>query len=124
MKRLVLICGLVLAVLPSAAQTAGAMGEPRIAALQIALHARGLYGGTIDGLWGPATATSVRRLQQRAGISVTGAAGARTRRALGDYGRPAVGRRELRVGDLGWDVSVTQFRLAWHGFPSGPMDGM
>ena len=23
----------------------------------------------------------------------------------------------------GWDVAALQFRLAWHGFPSGPLDG-
>ncbi|MDQ3857603.1 MAG: peptidoglycan DD-metalloendopeptidase family protein [Actinomycetota bacterium] len=123
MKRVVLISALALTVFPLAAERAGAMGEPRIAALQIGLHARGLYGATIDGLWGPATASAVRRLQRHAGISVNGIPGPRTRRALGGYGRPAVGRRVIRVGQLGWDVSVTQFQLAWHGFPSGSLDG-
>lgn len=124
MKRLFLTCGVLLAILAFAAGTASAAGKARIAALQIGLDAKGLYGGTIDGLWGPATARAVRRLQRRAGIAVDGIPGPRTRRALGRYGRPDVGRRQLRPGHVGWDVSVTQFRLAWHGFPSGPLDGV
>jgi murein DD-endopeptidase MepM/ murein hydrolase activator NlpD len=122
-KRILLICGLVLVAIAASAGTASSMGKPRVAALQIGLSARGLYAGTIDGVWGPGTASAVRRLQQRAGLAVDGVAGPRTRRALGRYGRPDVGRRVLRSGHVGWDVSVTQFLLAWHGFPSGPMDG-
>jgi hypothetical protein len=34
-----------------------------------------------------------------------------TRRALGRLGRPSFGRRTLRRGAVGWDVSVTQFLL-------------
>jgi hypothetical protein len=26
-------------------------------------------------------------------------------------------------GAFGWDVARLQFQLAWHGFPSGTMDG-
>jgi murein DD-endopeptidase MepM/ murein hydrolase activator NlpD len=29
----------------------------------------------------------------------------------------------MSLGDSGWDVAAAQFRLAWRGFPSGPMDG-
>ena len=29
----------------------------------------------------------------------------------------------MRSGHVGWDVSQLQFLLAWHGFPSGPLDG-
>ena len=59
------------------------MGKPRVAALQIGLQAKGLYGGTIDGHYGPATEQAVRRLQRRAGLSVDGVAGPRTHRVLG-----------------------------------------
>ena len=46
-----------------------------------------------------------------------------TRRALDRLGRPDLRRRPLRVGRVGWDVSQLQFVLAWHGFPSGTIDG-
>ena len=52
-----------------------------------------------------------------------GIAGPRTRRALGDLGRPELGARPLSIGTRGWDVAELQFKLAWHGFPSGPFDG-
>ena len=123
MKRSVLTCGLVLLVLTLAAGSAAAMGKPRVAALQIGLQAKGLYGGTIDGIMGPATSRALRRLQRRAGIGVDGVFGPESRRALGRFGRPNVGRRVLQPGHVGWDVSVTQFLLGWHGFPSGAIDG-
>jgi len=123
MRRTVISLGLVLAVAVSAAAPASGMGKPRIAALQIGLQAKGLYGGTIDGRYGTATERAVRRLQRRAGLSVDGVAGAQTRQALGRYGRHEFGSRALREGHVGWDVSITQFRLAWRGFPSGTLDG-
>jgi murein DD-endopeptidase MepM/ murein hydrolase activator NlpD len=102
---------------------ADAMGGSRTAALQIGLQAKGLYGGTIDGLWGPGTERGVRRLQRRAGIAVDGVVGPATKRALGRYGRPGLGSRLVSAGRVGWDVSRIQFLLAWHGFPSGTLDG-
>ncbi len=94
-----------------------------MAALQIALAHKGLYRGTIDGHWGRGTEAAVRRLQRNARIGVDGVPGPRTRRALGKLGRHSYGSRMLVAGRVGWDVSQTQFLLAWHGFPSGPMDG-
>jgi len=122
-KRSTLICGLTLFVALSAPTAAFGMGKPRVAALQIGLQAKGLYAGTIDGAWGPGTDRAVRRLQRRARIQVDGVAGRRTRYALGRYGRHRYGSRILRPGLVGWDVSQTQFLLAWHGFPSGSLDG-
>jgi peptidase M23-like protein/putative peptidoglycan binding protein len=104
------------------AASAGA-GNPNVAALQVALRARGLYSGTIDGVRGPGTTTAVRRFQRRAHIAVDGVPGRQTRRALGRYGRHSFGTRLLRMGKTGWDVSALQFALAAHGFPSGPFDG-
>jgi murein DD-endopeptidase MepM/ murein hydrolase activator NlpD len=103
---------------------AAAVGDARTAALQVALRAQGLYRGTIDGVQGPGTTRAIRRLQRRARLVVDGVAGPRTLRALGRLGRPALGRRPLRLGRVGRDVAELQFKLAEHGFPSGAFDGV
>lgn len=100
-----------------------ARGRARVAALQVALRANGVYGGDVDGYRGPLTRAAVRRFQGRHGLAVDGIAGRHTRRALGRLGRHALGRRLLHTGRVGWDVSALQFLLAWHGFPNGTMDG-
>jgi murein DD-endopeptidase MepM/ murein hydrolase activator NlpD len=99
------------------------MGSSRMAAIQIGLRARGLYAGTIDGIRGPLTVEGIHRLQRRARLPADGVVGRSTRRALGRHGRPLVGSRVVTVGAVGWDVSQLQFLLAWHGFPSGSLDG-
>jgi murein DD-endopeptidase MepM/ murein hydrolase activator NlpD len=106
-----------------AAPAAAAVGKPNVAALQVALRARGLYVGTIDGLAGPSTTVGLRRFQRRARITVDGVAGPQTRRALGRYARHRFGTRLLNMGKSGWDVAALQFALATHGFPSGTFDG-
>ena len=123
MKRTVVICGLITLLALAAAAQAQAMGKPRVAALQIGLTAKDVYHGTIDGYWGPSTERAVRLLQRRAQIGVDGVLGPRTRRALGRWGRHPYASRLLQPGLVGWDVSATQFLLAWHGFPSGRLDG-
>lgn len=105
---------------PSAARAAG---SAEVAALQVALSARSLYSGTIDGYNGPATRAAVARFQRRARLTVDGVAGPLTRRALGRLGRHRLGSRSIGPSDVGWDVSALQFRLAWRGFPSGDFDG-
>jgi hypothetical protein len=102
--------------------TAAARVDPQVAGLQVALRAYGLYGGAIDGIAGPRTTRGVERFQQRAGLRVDGRAGPATRRALGPLGRPLFGRRTLRRGSFGWDVSVLQFLLARRG-ALVPVDG-
>ncbi|HEX8854450.1 MAG TPA: peptidoglycan-binding protein, partial [Thermoleophilaceae bacterium] len=96
---------------------------PRTAALQVALTGLHLYRGSIDGIAGPATRRAVRRLQRRRHLAVDGVAGPRTRRALGWRGRPDLGRRQLRRGRRGWDVSELQFLLRRRGFSPGSIDG-
>jgi murein DD-endopeptidase MepM/ murein hydrolase activator NlpD len=122
-------CGLRLAIvllvllalsLPSRAAASRNAG---VAALQVALHTRGLYAGSIDGLEGPATRAAVKRFQRRAGLAADGVAGPNTRKALGRYGRHVLGSRPLARGARGWDVAALQFLLAWHGFPSATIDG-
>lgn len=104
--------------------SAFASGSPDVAALQVGLRARGLYGGTVDGVLGPGTKGALRRFQRSAGLVADGVPGPRTRKALGRYGRRApLGGRELALGSRGWDVAALQFALAWHGFPSATFDG-
>jgi soluble lytic murein transglycosylase-like protein len=55
-------------------------------------------------------------------LHVDGKAGRATRRALGPLGRPLFGKRTLRRGSFGWDVSVLQFLLARRG-ALVPIDG-
>jgi peptidoglycan hydrolase-like protein with peptidoglycan-binding domain len=118
-----LVLGLVIAALVVPASARGVVGSPAIAALQVGLRSHGLYRGAIDGIPGPRTREAVRVLQQRAQIPVDGVPGPRTRRALGRFGRHPFGSRTLRKGARGWDVAALQFKLAWHGFASGVLDG-
>jgi lysozyme family protein len=105
------------------AAPAGARGRANVAALQVALGAVHLYGGTVDGYYGPGTRRGVRRFQRRKRLIVDGVVGSQTRRALGRRGRPGFGSRTIRPGARGWDVAALQFLLAWQGFPSGSFDG-
>src|ERR671934_572440 len=95
--------------------TAAAGVNPQTAGLQVALRAYGLYSGPIDGIAGPATVRGTKAFQRRKHLPVDGLAGPRTRQALGPLGRPLFGRRTLRRGMIGWDVSVLQFMLARRG---------
>lgn len=114
---------LIAALVPVPAAAAGVSRDAGVAALQVALHARGLYAGSIDGLDGPETANAVARFQRRAGLRPDGVPGRATRQALGRYGRHLLGSRPLARGATGWDVAALQFVLAWHGFPSETFDG-
>ena len=91
-------------VAPASAQT---MGSPRLAAVQVALRAKHLYAGTVDGLPGPQTTTALHR----SGLALDALAG------------PDLGSRPLGPGAVGGDVSQLQFLLAWHGFPNSTIDG-
>ncbi len=95
----------------------------RVAALQVALRAHGVYSGPVDGVTGPGTRAGVRRIQRRHRLVVDGIVGPRTRRALGRQGRHAYGSRPMRSGHRGWDVAALQFSLETRGFPNGGVDG-
>lgn len=89
-----------------------------MAALQVALRARGLYRADVDGLVGKRTLAALRQLP---GASTPLAP--TTRAALGPFAAHPLGSRPLALRCLGWDVAALQFLLAWHGFPSGRIDG-
>jgi peptidoglycan hydrolase-like protein with peptidoglycan-binding domain len=106
------------------AEPATAITNPQVPGLQVALKAKGLYTGEVDGIAGPLTARAVRRFQRRAGLVVDGIPGPLTRRALGRLGRPLFGKRMLiHRGMLGWDVAVLEFFLARRGVSPGRVDG-
>jgi peptidoglycan hydrolase-like protein with peptidoglycan-binding domain len=92
--------------------------------LQVALKARGLYHGPIDGIAGPMTRRGIRVFQKRNGLVVDGIPGPRTRAKLGRLGRPLFGSRPMRRRMVGWDVSVLQFLLARRGVAVGGIDGV
>jgi murein DD-endopeptidase MepM/ murein hydrolase activator NlpD len=94
---------------------AAATGDEAVAALQVALHKKRLYAGSVDGVLGPETARAIRRLQRRARLPVDGVVGPRTRAALGRWGRHPLGSRVPAANAVGWDVAALQFLLAWHG---------
>jgi len=119
--RLTVVLVVLVALLPS---PAGASRDAGVAALQVALRARGLYAGSIDGLKGPLTSAATKRFQRQAGLAPSGLIGTNTREALGRYGRHVLGGRLLARGARGWDVAALQFLLAWHGFPSMTIDGV
>ncbi len=100
-----------------------AVGSPQVAAVQVALRARHLYAGTVDGVVGPATRSAILVAQRRAGLVPDGAVGPQTLAVLGPLAGPTLGTRTLAPGAVGGDVVELQFLLAWHGFPSGMFDG-
>jgi Peptidase family M23/Putative peptidoglycan binding domain len=100
-----------------------AVGNPDVAALQVALRAADAYAGPVDGWRGHETHEALVAFQKAAGLEPDGIVGPRTRMAFGALGQGELGARRLAVGSRGWDVAELQFRLAWHGFPSGPFDG-
>ena len=120
--RLTVVLLVLVALLPPPAVAASR--DAGVAALQVALRARGLYAGSIDGLQGPLTSAATRSFQRRAGLAPSGVAGTSTREALGRYGRHVLGSRLLARGTRGWDVAALQFLLARHGFPSATIDGV
>ncbi|HZE28538.1 MAG TPA: peptidoglycan DD-metalloendopeptidase family protein [Gaiellaceae bacterium] len=119
--RLIALPLLLVALLAAPAATAGR--DAGLAALQVALQSRGLYWGAIDGVKGPGTTAAIKRFQLRVGLTPDGVPGAKTRTALGRYGKHVLGSRPLTRGTRGWDVAALQFLLAWHGFPSATIDG-
>src|ERR1044072_5402245 len=90
--RLTVVLVVLVALLPS---PAGASRDAAVAALQVALRARGLYAGSIDGLKGPLTSAATKRFQRQAGLAPSGLIGTNTREALGRYGRHVLGGRLL-----------------------------
>jgi Transglycosylase SLT domain/Putative peptidoglycan binding domain len=113
----------VLVALTAAAPAHGVL-DAGVAGAQVALRSHGLYRGPIDGVRGPQMNRAVRAFQRREGLRVDGVVGPRTRAHMGRLGRPDFGRRLIRRGMVGWDVSVLQFRLSRRGARVRGIDGI
>jgi murein DD-endopeptidase MepM/ murein hydrolase activator NlpD len=123
--RLVRRIGALALVLIAFVAPAAADASPaKVAALQSALQAAGLYHGFVDGIEGPLTRRAILTLQRRRGIAVDGIFGPQTRRALGWRGRPGLGSRAMSYGDKGWDVAALQYLLQRAGNGAGRADGL
>jgi len=116
--RVRIVCGAAFALALALPAVARPAGDADVAALQVGLAAHRLYTGNVDGVAGPATLAGVGKLP-----GATTPLAAATREALGRFGKHTLGSRPLVVGTSGWDVASLQFLLAWHGFPSGTLDG-
>jgi hypothetical protein len=106
-----------------AASPAHAAGRPAVAGLQVTLRHHDVYRGPVDGVLGPGTTAAVVRFQRSHGLRPDGVVGPATRRAFGRFASHRFGSRRLAPAMTGWDVAELQFALAWHGFPSGAIDG-
>ena len=122
MRRIIVIVVAVVAALGIAGPAVAAQSA-KVAALQVALRANGLYKGEVDGISGPMTRGALLRFQRQNGIRVTGKVGFLTRCKLGALGKPLLGQRQLVRGRVGWDVASLEFRLRRFGLPAGKVDG-
>ena len=120
--RPVLILVLLLVLAPAASAHPGSVLVPKqvgradLASVQAALSERNLYRGAVDGMQSADTRDALSQFQLTASLPATGLLTPETRKALDADATPAT----LTVGARGLRVASLQFRLAWHGFPSGP----
>jgi peptidoglycan hydrolase-like protein with peptidoglycan-binding domain len=121
--RRIIVIAVAAAIALAVAGPAVAAQSAKIAALQVALRAKGLYRGEVDGISGPMTRTALISFQRRNGIRATGKVGYLTRCRLGRLGMPLLGQRELAGGRIGWDVASLEFRLRRFGLPAAKLDG-
>ena len=122
MRRTVVIALATAAALALAGPAVAAQSA-KVAALQVALRSKGVYGGAVDGISGPKTRAALLAFQRKHGIRATGKVGYATRCKLGALGTPLLGQRELRRGRVGWDVASLEFRLRRFGLSPRRVDG-
>lgn len=122
MRRFFAIAATFAAALAVAGPAAAATSS-NIAALQVALRAHGHYAAPVDGVKGPLTLSALETFQGHLGVKASGRIEKTTRSALGPLGRPMLGKRELAIGAIGWDVSVLEFKLVAFGLPLKAVDG-
>lgn len=137
MKRLsfaVIVCCLSA---PALAQTptlgySQELSPTSIQAVQQGLARAGAYGGRVDGVWGPDSATALERYQQTHQLQVTGQMNAATAAALGVDPSSLLGDVRTTASQTGprgemlrpESVRALQNRLRELGFYSGAGDGV
>ncbi len=109
-----------------------------VTALQTNLIAANYYKGPVTGYYGKLTEAAVRRFQATNDLDADGIAGSETLAALKQYlatkskksqsnsppsSAMKVGKRGLRLGDRGPEVTEAQERLKATGFDPGSIDG-
>ncbi len=82
---------------------------PAVAELQRVMTRLGYYSGPIDGIYGPATTTGVKTMQQALGVTADGVYGSETHAALKGKGK--------------YIVVEIQTALAEYGYYTGAIDG-
>jgi soluble lytic murein transglycosylase-like protein len=122
MRRVLATVTAVAAAMMLAAPAAAATSSS-VAALQVALRAKGHYPAAVDGVDGPLTRGGLTTFQERRGLRADGKLGTATRMAFGPLGSPLLGQRELGVGAVGWDVSSLEFKLIPFGLSPKAVDG-
>jgi peptidoglycan hydrolase-like protein with peptidoglycan-binding domain len=98
-------------------------GSKAVRQLQRRLRSDGYPTGPVDGVYGPRTASAVRRFQQANGLVPDGVAGPQTMSAASRRGHPV--RPGAGYGSPGGDVRVrdVQRMLRTVGYDAGPADG-
>lgn len=91
-----------------------------VAAVQTRLSALGYYRSSVDGKWGSATASAVKRFQSDNGLKADGAVGNATASKL-RISLPVVGR--ISLGKTTANVAAVQARLKTLGYYTSKVDG-
>ena len=107
---------------PQAQETLSQFGSTgtEVRQIQTALKKQGYYNGSVDGIYGSATQSAVRKFQAAKGLTVDGICGSATLSALGIGGSSTA----LRRGSTGSSVRKVQQKLLNWGYYSGSVDGV
>lgn len=118
----VIFSGIALWLMPPAQETLSQFGSTgtEVRQIQTALKRQGYYTGSVDGIYGSATQSAVRKFQAAKGLTVDGICGSSTLSALGIGGSSTA----LRRGSTGSGVRQVQQRLLNWGYYSGSVDGI
>ena len=110
-----------LTVVPTAyADVVKGNGFANVAAVQTRLATLGYYRSTVDGKWGSATTTAVKKFQSDNGLKADGIVGSSTERAL-KISLPVSGG--ISYGKTDFNVAAVQARLKTLGYYTSTVDG-